>query len=1123
MRESASGKKGGVALISTLAILSLITLLLVAFTSVMMGDRQSTHSYVGGMLSDEIARSAGDAVVGQLLAECRDTNNAARVRYVTNGAVPASASYPVYRPLTGAATMPERMANLPAGEELKLIVKGSLPGAPFYSTTAGTGTNLASSVSTSSASLNGRTVSLLRWTKPQFVAPSATNRFPVPSWVYVGRKGLIPPSAVDYSGKTLEDDAPVGRYAYLVYDVSGLLDVNVAGYPQAAQTAAQGKGLLPWVDLTMLTNTLAPADVDALVAWRNAATASRYADYVTNEWATNGFRTIAKGDTAFLGRQELLRFTSQSSGKKWAAALPYLTTFSREVNGPVWGPTTNAAAAPFDYVSHQYGATTVSSPYTSTAYTGASTTVTNYNCNVFILNPRVRVSYPNNFGVVRKVGEPLVSYRFPLEKLALLEATTDSTTWEKNRDEIQKWFGLDYVTTGTDPSSGLFRHWSYPTSNPRYGYNGVANRILTLDEVASLKRDPNFFELLQAGILTGSLGKVGRGDTGVYANSTAPDPDGVGAYQLMRIGANIVDQWDADDCPTTITFNGFDFYGIEDLPYLNKILIKPWMASADWRAATNNYPTAPNGLQTYLYFELWNPHLAPAVPVTERPANFRLAPMAGDFYKPSFNYNSPATNVTATWYGTWDAGGTSSSQTSAVISSKASGSGLIDFSAASSDDYREPSLIPGATASQQLPSDRVWNSNPGTGPDRGVALAGVTLPMVYFPSLNAVASGFATNWPGPNWSFASALMVNYMIEYEWPKASGSYHPYATVAGPNSTGARSKWGWGYYMGLGGVPSTTASANTFAYVRADPRTPRWGMVGASYYNTNTDLPRVAGNTLNPTTGTATMTNYNQLYNYLPWSKSGTSANPYRADLWAANTNGITSAYADPDTIMRGGDASASFGSNNPYLPKDPSRPIVLNHPFTSVGDLGYAYRDLPWKTLDLFSANSGDSALLDLFSVGEGSVPAGRVNPNSAPVPVLAALLAGGVADSGGTTLSASAINALATSFRGVATNTPFVSRADIVAQYMGTNAVSGLDNVSKLKAQREAVLRAVAESANTRTWNLFIDIVAQSGRYPKGNTNPTAFRVEGERRYWLHVAIDRYTGEIVDRQIEVVEE
>ena len=30
-------------------------------------------------------------------------------------------------------------------------------------------------------------------------------------------------------------------------------------------------------------------------------------------------------------------------------------------------------------------------------------------------------------------------------------------------------------------------------------------------------------------------------------------------------------------------------------------------------------------------------------------------------------------------------------------------------------------------------------------------------------------------------------------------------------------------------------------------------------------------------------------------------------------------------------------------------------------------------------------------------------------------------------------------------------------------------------------------------------------------------------VEGEKRYWLHIAIDRFTGEVIDQQLEAVYE
>jgi len=49
----------------------------------------------------------------------------------------------------------------------------------------------------------------------------------------------------------------------------------------------------------------------------------------------------------------------------------------------------------------------------------------------------------------------------------------------------------------------------------------------------------------------------------------------------------------------------------------------------------------------------------------------------------------------------------------------------------------------------------------------------------------------------------------------------------------------------------------------------------------------------------------------------------------------------------------------------------------------------------------------------------------------------------------------------------------------------------------------------------------IDVIAQSGRYPPNASTLSDFVVEGEKRYWLHVAIDRFTGEVIDQQLEEV--
>jgi hypothetical protein len=74
-----------------------------------------------------------------------------------------------------------------------------------------------------------------------------------------------------------------------------------------------------------------------------------------------------------------------------------------------------------------------------------------------------------------------------------------------------------------------------------------------------------------------------------------------------------------------------------------------------------------------------------------------------------------------------------------------------------------------------------------------------------------------------------------------------------------------------------------------------------------------------------------------------------------------------------------------------------------------------------------------------------------------------------------------------------------------------------------KAVAEAPIRALSGNTSTRTWNLLVDIIAQSGQMSPTAATFNDFIVQGERRYWLHVAIDRYTGKVVDEQLEPVYE
>ena len=72
--------------------------------------------------------------------------------------------------------------------------------------------------------------------------------------------------------------------------------------------------------------------------------------------------------------------------------------------------------------------------------------------------------------------------------------------------------------------------------------------------------------------------------------------------------------------------------------------------------------------------------------------------------------------------------------------------------------------------------------------------------------------------------------------------------------------------------------------------------------------------------------------------------------------------------------------------------------------------------------------------------------------------------------------------------------------------------------------KQTIARALAEVGQARTWNLMIDVIAQTGNYAPGTpdlTDPTKFIVQGEKRYWLHIALDRDDGTVLGTQLEEV--
>jgi len=264
---------------------------------------------------------------------------------------------------------------------------------------------------------------------------------------------------------------------------------------------------------------------------------------------------------------------------------------------------------------------------------------------------------------------------------------------------------------------------------------------------------------------------------------------------------------------------------------------------------------------------------------------------------------------------------------------------------------------------------------------------------------------------------------------------------------------------------------------------------------------------------------------------------------------------------------------------------SRPYFLHRPFRSVAELGYVFSGTPWKNIDFFTPQSGDASLLDVFTINEppsettdpNELVAGVVNLNTRQAPVMQAILAGASVDEAFTSgaaqtgfypfgiLSANqtfsqaqwasiltprhttentVLSNIAGNIAGYAIldTVPLTNVSELVGRWVtatgvssgfvgdlsnlystayksnGETAVQTMQNVDRF---RESFIRPLATVGDTRVWNLMIDIIAQTGQYQPGAATLDNFTVSTQRRYWLHEAIDRYTGQVLDQNLEPV--
>jgi hypothetical protein len=353
-------------------------------------------------------------------------------------------------------------------------------------------------------------------------------------------------------------------------------------------------------------------------------------------------------------------------------------------------------------------------------------------------------------------------------------------------------------------------------------------------------------------------------------------------------------------------------------------------------------------------------------------------------------------------------------------------------------------------------------------------------------------------------------------------------------------------------------TTEVPAPAAYMKADPRATRFGIFQSDTNPTTSSRivsslwPSGSGTVPNGYGGTVGTD-----VEHVPNRFSGAAYYPATLSVNGAADNPLvrynaTTTYADNDAITRPADAvypgaATTTGSSTPYYTTTTSYyPIMLNRPFRNVAELGYAFRDLPWKTLDFFSNQSADAGLLDIFTINDGpalfdsngnftamgAVPtmtAGSVNLNTTQVTQLQAMFTGstigpttvnltGTGATDAPVLAGQVVNATAT--------TPMQNKSELItrAGLPTTILPTAANDNQAVKSRREVVARTLSSVSQTRTWNLLIDVVAQTGRFkPNAGSLQNDFIVEGEQHYWVHVAIDRFTGRVLDKQIEVVNE
>lgn len=1148
------------ALIIVLAFVVLLTGLSLAYFSRTTSERQLAQSSYNDTSADLLARTAVAIIVSNLRQEITIGSASPAPTF---GPATSPGPYRLYVPSNTAYMIPQRSGNLAAAPNLirRSVSPDNIPNPGLPSFASGV-----NSAPTDPANPKRGEVTKARWNKHYLIPKANTtddgtdpiDTFTAPDWVFVSNQG---PTVI-----TAPNSSVIGRYAYAIYDLGGLVDMNVAGYPTGSTIFQYGrKGALAFADLTAPSPYRIPNgsgsayQVDKLVGWRNYATTqpnnnfpdsnfaanfqsdpSRAAAYFTSIINnTNGFLSPStatwnsRTDQLFVQRQELVAFRATTGFS--SNALQYLSTFSRE--GVVQPSSTffgAAAGAP--------------------QWSPAIPTATNPNFQTLF----VTQSFTRNDGTTAYVGDYLVNKRFLLQRLNWLTykgpsatRTIPSSAPSLGDPDYDMWlltrsngitFGLTSAFLQQGTAANVLKYFGlvWDATNERWNYTGpsggsLAISIATLNSLTGT-REPDFFELLQAGIRNDSLGDSFSSDPALPSVHQASK-----MLHILTIGANLIAQSRADSYPVRIACNvggtTMEAVGIPRLPFLSSLAACPV-------GVTDN----SGGVNWLLIPNLWDP-FRDTWDLTEANAgNPNLTP----------GYLRPPVRITVK--GNIGFGAGTASQSGSVDPTSVTVFPAISTGLSASltlitgdgtygrDGLREAMRLGGSDVSgtvtlldpTHLAAAPAWNriARPAndTSTYRSDNLVVFTLPIAgstIFAGSNGKSPVMILE-PG-----SPGLQVS--LDYQSP--NGQWYSYSFLQGNNAT---TTWVTGnpglclatsfsqYSQPAGYISPTIVNAGTSTVTRWDQATGGIAALAQAPMFAKSDARSIRYNSM---IGVVNVTNPP-----LPFNSAGVIGSIWPSP-YATPPPMSPSAFPTPTPTPNPnpatlGDNALAGNASNPYSETSGAawRPVMMNRPFRSVGEMGYAFRDQPFRTLSFSSTNSPDAGLLDLFTVNDLSDArnprAGVINLNSAQPWTLAAIVANAVqkedtprsGSPGSPTpipLSSPVANSLANNLATLISTAPLKNKADLAN--LITNQTT-LPATVVPKTERELIARALGEVDQTRTWNLLIDVVAQTGHFkPNATSLQNDFIVEGEEHYWVHVAIDRFTGQVLDKQIEVVKE